>query len=252
MMKKLYLIAAFIFIASLCFAGRIQQYHMMIIGQEQAAGVTYVHELSMEDNAASTVVVNDGTASNWTAGANTSTFSTTTSTEGSRAFDCDASTEWAYAGDNWTSEQFTVTFYYYPDAGTAAGWEVLWGIGDGDQTGLDAEANEVTVYHRQSTDEIFISCNGNSGSVGGKNSTNVDFATSTWIEIELTITANSGWTLAGRKRAPAGEWTAITFDAAWTDNTPETAVFNYAPHIGSGTAYNSKGILDHFRMVDNE
>lgn len=36
-MKRIYLIIGLVLIASLCFAGRIQQHHMMIIGQEQAA-----------------------------------------------------------------------------------------------------------------------------------------------------------------------------------------------------------------------
>lgn len=54
-MKKLYLITGLLFIAGLCFAGRIQQHHMMIIGQEQgAAGCSISDDFS-------------GGTGNWTA-----------------------------------------------------------------------------------------------------------------------------------------------------------------------------------------
>jgi hypothetical protein len=206
-----------------------------LISYYNAAGgapPTYLEDCLLDDNAASTVVSNDGSNSDWVSSRNTSLL-TSAQAHGScnsASFYFDTADDNAIGADNITSEQLQVIFYIRFDNATAAARELLWGIGDADDT---TETNEIYIKRDISTDELRICVQGNTGATECDSSSDFNPSADTWYKITVNIDASTTpWTISVLRDA-----TTLTWDDPSPWGSSELAVFASPPHIGSADAH---------------
>lgn len=123
-------------------------------------GIVYIHDLLLDDNQdASDVVSNDGTANDWTT-PNTTTHDTEAyhSIEApggyTASFDLGQDYRRIQSADNWVSDIIVVDFYvnFQHSAGETGG-NTLFQVGDGDGT---IETNEIHLKRAAGIDELYV------------------------------------------------------------------------------------------------
>lgn len=208
---------------------------------------SYVYELKCEDNAANDTIANDGTGGNVeTLTADTETITDSTNyQEGSRSFDIDSVTAKFIFADNWTSEEFEVSFYYRPNEATASTYTPLFLL-DNDDDFLP-DANDLLLYRDNASTGITVYIQGNSGSAVKRTSSNISWTADTWYEVILTVDATANpWVISVK----VGGTTATWDGSSWGTGA---AVFDVAPFFaGAAATYYARGNVDHFRMEDQE
>lgn len=153
-----------------------------------AAGVTYVHNLPCDDNAASYTVTNNGTGAAWSSiETNTSVLHSATVNSGTGSFILDHQNEYIRSGANWTSEKFEVKFYYKASNATAASNETIFQVGDGT---LGTIANSITLYRLSGETALKMYVKGASGAGSSMVSNNWTNDTN-WHLVTLTVDASA-------------------------------------------------------------
>lgn len=246
-MKKL-----FITLLLFCFYVAQGAHGAMIIQQfTSASGVTYVHDLGMEDTSAvSYAVANAGTGSDWTALAYPSAMTSSTHKEGSYSFYSDHGTERWY-GATWTDERFEASMWLRFDNTNATGTKPLFGLHDGDTF---IEVNEMYIQRISGSDEIRVAGEA-SATDCFLTSTNLNVTADTWFCLGMDIDVNaSPYTVSMKystnvstcEYTASGSWTTVTF-GSWTCNPDAISAVSKAPWISaSGTGL--YGYVDGFRM----
>ena len=200
--------------------------YLKVFGGSAIAAPTYLHNVLMDDDAASTVVSNDGTGAAWTASETTDGLNSPNAPSGyTDSFYFDSSSNYIYSGEVVTAEQFEVIWYVRHDNATASAREMHFQLGDSD---ANIEANEIFVKRDISTDEWRICVYGNSGVSECDSSTNYNPGADTWYKITLNVDASTTpWTIS--------MFRDIT-ELEWDDGTPwgssEAAVFNINASYG--------------------
>lgn len=206
-----------------------------------AAGPTYVHNLPCTDNAANTVVTNNGTGANWTASVNTDTFGDGTS------FLMDANNDNAVSAANWTAEKLIITWDMDHVNATASGTEYHVLIDDGDFT---VEQNEFILYRSDGSDEFTFRSYGNGDGERKYKVTTDNTGDTNWHEYILTIDATaSPWGVVLEKCDEDGSNCVTLSWGAWDGNS-SAAVFNNPLYIANGSN-EPKTYYKDFRVQDN-
>jgi hypothetical protein len=172
----------------------------------------YINKIPCTDNAASTVVTNNGSGANWVASVNTSTIY---SALNGGQFLLNANTEHIKSADNWVEEKVTITFSLDLVSATAVAVELHFGLGDGNAS---ITANEFWLYRTAASDEWYF--RGKGAAVDGIKST-TDFTGDTNLhDYKLIIDATkSPWEVDLYVDNVKLSW------GAWSAN-PDVATFN--------------------------
>jgi hypothetical protein len=203
-------------------------------GGGTASGVTYgcptcAVDLRLEDNAANTTVINDGTGADWVSSTNTSGLTSATHTEGAASFLLTASTNRIYSPANWTSEKFEVTFYMKLESANApANARGIWEIGSGVLVDTP-NSNEISL-NRSSGNALRLSMKGAGGTGYTWTSTNWVVDTN-WHKYTITVNASTAaWTsVVIIQDTTTLEWDITTLPTA-------AAVFGALMNFGCSTA----------------
>jgi len=248
-MKK-YLIGLLLLLCPFLFAGSIQQQHMAVLGQYNAAGaVTWEHILSLEDNAASTTVVNTGTVGDsWTATFNTEDRDDPVNyIEGLSSFYMATTNDAIQSPANWTDENTEVRFCWMHDINATSATNLVQ-FGDGDNAG---EAGEILIQMMDNGATLTLRVRGYSDAETDNlvNETLADSA-STWRCYRVTFDATqAGLALtAGYNLDNSDTFTPFTF-AGWDAGAPAAFEINQLIEVGgSNTGYDLAGNVDHVRI----
>jgi len=114
---------------------------------------TFDHIIVCDDDAATTVVSNDGSAADWVGGHNTDVYA---SAVGTNSFHLSGTGHQIHSAANWTGQALTIQWDERFLNATAAANEVHVYLGDGDDT---PEANEIFLYRASSSTEWKIYIN---------------------------------------------------------------------------------------------
>lgn len=189
-----------------------------------AGGSAYIHDIKLDDNAASTVVANDGTDGNpWVAKRNTEDwYDGAIFPDGySASAYMNTAGDYVASATNWTSEVFQVILYIRHDVATADSRELIWGIGDGNDT---TAANEIFIYRVEGTTELRICFSDSANTAECDSTDNYLPSAETWYKLTITVDATG----AVPTMAILRDATTLTY----VDATPWNACVN-------GFAFNS-------------
>ena len=183
---------------------------------------TYVHNIPCTDDAASTVVTNNGTAADWVASHNTEDI-----TSGGTMFALNTNGEYIKSAVNWTAEKFTASWTVDLIWDPALSEEIHLNIGNGDQI---MEVNEFQLYRTATSDEWIIKAFGASGSAQTKTTTDFSGDTSPHNYILIVDASVSPWDVSLSVDGITLTW------GAW-DGSPAVAVFNSLIFFGTTSIF---------------
>ena len=225
MKKTILTILILAFCVSISGAGITDKLRAVIAAKNAPAGggaPTYSHHLKCEDDAATTVVVNDGTEADWItlfipdSRLDTEDFNDPTVYKvDSGAFYFDGGRD-GIESDLWDDEKFELKFWIRLDNSAPGGgqYEQWFQIGD---TDFSTDQNEVMVWRTSSSDEICVGIKGNNASATQKERCTNDWSPSadTWYMIRLNIDATIAgtWTVVLEYSTNGTDFTELTFAA---------------------------------------
>lgn len=206
-------------------------------------GQAFIHDLLLDDNAATTAVANTGTSGlNWVANVATNTlYNDSIYPVGSASsFFFGAAYNHIKSGENWTSEKFETTFYIRHTSAVAAVSGPIMQIGNGDHT---ISANEFYIRRSIGSDEFYICAQGATGSSSCQLTTDYNPVADTWYKLTVTVDATTNpWSIVLKR-----DETTITMAGSFA---ADAATFNSKMWLGADLSVASNAYFSTLKVVD--